>query len=140
MPGCAFGDAFGIGWFLSEVGNAWLVSHGGSTHGQEANLAFVPEHDWALVILTNSSPGGMALNEVATKRVLTACAGLVREEARPVSARPPELAPYTGEYGMRAMRCLVTAGEEGGLTFAISDQPELLALHLFGRWLPRIAT
>ena len=27
MPGCAFGDAFGIGWFLSKVGNAWLISH-----------------------------------------------------------------------------------------------------------------
>ena len=128
MPGCAFGDAFGIGWFLSKVGNAWLVSHGGSTHGQEASLSFLPEHDWALVILTNSSPGGMALNQVARQRVLTGCTGAVEEDVQSLSAAPSELTAYAGEYGARGMRCRVTVGEAGELAFTVFDEPELLAL------------
>ncbi|MDG5767097.1 serine hydrolase [Balneolales bacterium ANBcel1] len=128
MPGCAFGDAFGIGWFLSKVGNAWLVSHGGSTHGQEASLSFLPEHDWAFALLTNSSPGGMALSQVATKRVLAACTGLAEEEMQPVSAAPSDLESYSGVYGARGMRCTVTVSEFGELVFTVSDEPELLAL------------
>ncbi|MEE2003144.1 serine hydrolase domain-containing protein [Alkalimonas sp. MEB108] len=128
MPGCAFGDAFGIGWFLTKVGNAWLVSHGGSTHGQEANLAFLPEHDWALVLLTNSSPGGMSFNEAATKRVLAACTGIVEPSVQTVSAAPSELAEYAGEYRARSMRCLVSVDESGEFVFAVSNELELNAL------------
>ena len=128
MPGCAFGDAFGIGWFLSKVGDAWLVSHGGSTHGQEASLSFLPEHDWALVILTNSSPGGMAFNQVLRQRVLTACTGIAEEEIQPVPTAHSDLAAYAGVFCARGMRCRVTVGETGELIFAVSDEPELLAL------------
>ena len=60
MPGCAIGDALGIGWFLTDVGGAWLVGHDGRTDGQEASLSFVPGHAWALALLTNASPGGLA--------------------------------------------------------------------------------
>ena len=128
MPGCAFGDAFGIGWFLTKVGGAWLVGHGGSTHGQEASLSFLPEHGWALVVLTNSSPGGMALNQVARQRVLAGCTGAVEEDVQSVSAAPSELTAYAGEYSARGMRCRVTVGEPGELAFTVFDEPELLAL------------
>ena len=128
MPGCAFGDAFGIGWFLTKVGGAWLVGHGGSTHGQEASLSLLPEHSWALVVLTNASPGGMALSEMVRKRVLAACTGIVEEEVQPMPAAPSELAAYEGEYGARGMHCLVTVDKAENLVFTISDEPELLAL------------
>ncbi|WP_290652468.1 serine hydrolase domain-containing protein [Aquisalimonas sp.] len=192
MPGCAFGDAFGIGWFLSDLGGTRLVSHGGSTNGQEASLAFLPEHDWALALLTNASPGGMALNQVAQRRVLAACTGIVEEQPQPLSAAPEVLTAYAGEYGARGMRCMVAVGEAGDLVFTLPNDPELLvlmfengevpqstptvlraglvsrqadrfvlaagpvqgvtgyfdrdgdgrvrALHLFGRWLPRVGT
>ena len=128
MPGCAFGDAFGIGWFLNKVGNTWLVSHGGSTHGQEASLSFLPEHDWAFVVLTNSSPGGMALNQMARQRVLAGCTGPVEENVQSQSAALSELTAYAGEYGTRGMRCRVTVGEHGELAFTILDDPELRVL------------
>lgn len=128
MPGCALGDAVGIGWLLSNVGSARLVGHDGSTNGQEASLSFLPEQDWALVILTNASPGGMALNRMATRRVLSACTGIAAEDVQPVSAAPATLTAYAGEYSARGMRCVVTVGEGGDLVFTLPPDPELLAM------------
>ena len=128
MPGCAFGDAIGLSWFLSDVGGARLVGHDGSTNGQEASLSFLPEDDWALVILTNASPGGMALNLAAKQRVIAACTGIVAKEVQPVSAAPSTLTAYAGEYSARGMRCVVTVGEGGDLVFTLPADPELLAI------------
>ncbi|TVQ38983.1 MAG: class A beta-lactamase-related serine hydrolase [Wenzhouxiangella sp.] len=129
MPGCAFGDAFGIGWFLDNTGNGdWLVSHGGSTNGQESSLAFMPAHDWALALLTNSSPGGMALNQVALQRVLEACLGISEKKHLPVSTAPEILAAYKGQYAARGMRCLVDTNTSGDLVFTLPDDPEVLTL------------
>ena len=137
MPGCAFGDAFGIGWFLSDVGGACLVGHDGSTNGQEASLSFLPEQDWALVLLNNASPGGVALNRVARQRVLAACTGIVEQEIEPVSQAPLTLSGYTGEYGARGMRCLVAVGEDGDLVFTLPVDPELFALMFENREVPQ---
>ncbi|WP_290636110.1 serine hydrolase domain-containing protein [Aquisalimonas sp.] len=192
MRGCAIGDALGIGWFLTDVGGAWLVGHDGSTHGQEASLSFLPGHDWALALLTNASPGGLAFNRMARRRVLEACTGVIEPEPEPESATPGALAGYAGTYGARGMRCQVAVGEAGDLEFTLRNDPELpalmaedgevpasqpmnlraglvsgpadryvfasapvqgvtgyferdgdgdvRALHLFGRWLPRVGT
>lgn len=128
MPGCGFGDAFGLGWFLGRVGDTWLVNHGGSTNGQEASLSLLPEHGWSLALLTNSSPGGMAFNEAAKKCVLSVCTGLVDKEAQPVAATAVDLAAYEGEYRARGMHCRVKVGDSGSLSFTLYDDPELLPL------------
>lgn len=128
MPGCGFGDAFGLGWFLSKAGDFWLVSHGGSTNGQEANLSLLPEHNWALAILTNSSPGGMALNEALRKRVLAFCTGLEEAKAVPAEASAKQLVDFEGEYRARGMHCQISGDNQGNLLLTIYDDPELLSL------------
>ena len=117
----------GIGWILSDVDGARLVGHDGSTNGQEASLSFLPEQDWALAVMTNASPGGLALNRIARQRVLAACTGIVEAEPQPVSAAPGVLTAYAGEYRARGMRCWVAVDEAGGLTFTLHNDPELLA-------------
>ncbi|MCC5794487.1 MAG: beta-lactamase family protein [Chromatiales bacterium] len=128
MPGSAFGDALGIGWMLSGIGGEWLVGHDGSTNGQEASLSFLPEQDWALALMTNSSPGGLALNRIARRRVLAACTGIVEEDPRPESVAPETLGVYAGEYRARGMRCRVGVDQGGGLRFTLHNDPELLAM------------
>jgi len=128
MPGCGFGDAFGLGWFLVKVGDTWLVNHGGSTNGQEASLSLLPEQNWALALLTNSSPGGLAFCEAARARVLSECTGLAQDEAEAVPASTEELTAYEGEYRACGMHCRVTAGYSGNLLFTVYDDPELLPL------------
>jgi len=127
MPGSAFGDALGIGWILKDLGGARLVGHDGSTNGQEASLSFLPEQDWALAVMTNASPGGLALNRVARQRVLAACTGIVEADPQPVSAAPETLTVYAGEYRARSMRCRVAVDQAGGLNFTLHNDPELLA-------------
>ncbi len=137
MPGCAIGDALGIGWFLSDIGGAWLVGHDGSTNGQEASLSFLPEHDWALALMTNASPGGLAFNQAARRRVLAACTEIVAEPPRSVQAAPETLTAYAGQYGARGMRCRVAVGESGDLELTLQNDPELLALMFENGEVPR---
>ncbi len=127
-PGWAFGDAVGIGWILSDLGGAWLCGHDGSTHGQEASLALLPEEDWALAIMTNASPAGLGFNRALRTRVLAACTGWIATQPQTQVATPETLAAYAGTYGARGMRCEVAAGAGGALVFSVYEGTELLEL------------
>lgn len=52
------GRKVGIAFFLQKVGGVTIAQHGGATNGQMATLQIVPDHDFALAILTNSDRGG----------------------------------------------------------------------------------
>ena len=49
----------GITWFIREIGGIQFFGHGGATNGQQAYFCFIPGHDFALAILTNSDEGGL---------------------------------------------------------------------------------
>jgi len=49
----------GLSWFLKKVGDISIVSHGGATNGQQAYLAFIPDKDFVVAVLTNSDSGGI---------------------------------------------------------------------------------
>ena len=46
-------DDYGLGWFIGEYGGLELISHSGGTFGFAAELAFLPEADLGLAVLTN---------------------------------------------------------------------------------------
>ncbi|WP_068061574.1 serine hydrolase domain-containing protein [Nocardia xishanensis] len=56
------GDAIGIGWFLRDIDGVRTIGHGGSGNGQFAELLIVPERDFALVVMSNAGPEGIACN------------------------------------------------------------------------------
>ena len=45
----------GISWFVDEASGVKIILHGGGTNGQISGFWFIPEKDFALVLLTNSS-------------------------------------------------------------------------------------
>ena len=45
----------GISWFVTDVDGMRIIHHGGATNGQNCGFWFIPEKDFALVLLTNSS-------------------------------------------------------------------------------------
>lgn len=45
---------YGLGWRLYEYANTLVVNHSGSVEGYSAQIAFIPEQDVGLVLLTNS--------------------------------------------------------------------------------------
>ena len=70
---------------------------GGATNGQLSAFQLVPERDFAITILTNSSNGSQLHHEIlnwALERYL----GLRQIEPEPLELSETELAEYTGDY------------------------------------------
>ncbi|MGA5040995.1 serine hydrolase domain-containing protein [Streptomyces capoamus] len=126
LRGSTLGDAFGICWFVRDVGGVRTVGHGGSGNGQFAELLLVPEHDFAVVSLANAGPGGYLFNQAVLKRALELYLG--------VTEREPELLPHdeerareaAGRYEIDAMNLDIVA-TEGRLTLAVEIKPEIRA-------------
>jgi CubicO group peptidase (beta-lactamase class C family) len=92
------GESWGLSWgIVDEIEGARQVRHGGGTKGQLSLLVLVPEHDLAVVILTNADRGGLITDEVrrwALKELL----GLEAPRAKPLDDAEEELAQYAGQY------------------------------------------
>ena len=52
---------YGLGWFVGEYGGQRLLSHGGTAFGFTSEIAFLPEADLGLVVLTNGAADGNGL-------------------------------------------------------------------------------
>jgi CubicO group peptidase (beta-lactamase class C family) len=90
-------EAWGLAWRIEQVQGARQLSHSGGTNGQVSLLVVIPEHDFALAILTNASQGGHLTEQVrrwALKEVL----GLEVLKPEPIQSSPDELARYAGRY------------------------------------------
>ncbi len=104
-------DSIGISWHMRRVGGTRTFSHGGTLGGHVLLLEIVPERNFAIAILTNSSSGWRLIQEVereamrsylgATYAVNQAIAhrGLVETlpSVQPMSPQP-DFAAYVGSY------------------------------------------
>lgn len=84
LRGSTLGDAFGIGWFLREVGDVRTVGHGGSANGQFAELLLVPVRNFAVVTLSNAYPNGIPFNQAVVRWALETCVGVVDRDPEPL--------------------------------------------------------
>ncbi|MCZ6679945.1 MAG: serine hydrolase [Candidatus Poribacteria bacterium] len=91
------GSAWGLTWATDEIGETRQLSHGGGTVGQVSFLRLIPEHDFAIAILTNADRGGAVTGEVG-RWALKEYLGLEVPEPKPIESSEAELAPYVGRY------------------------------------------
>lgn len=91
------GGHVGIAWMLQEVGGTRLVSHGGSTNGQQSELVLVPERNFAFTILTNANAGIQLISELS-EWILATYLGVEAPPEEPLELSADELAPYAGSY------------------------------------------
>jgi CubicO group peptidase (beta-lactamase class C family) len=126
LRGSTLGDAFGFGWFLKEIGGARIFGHGGSGNGQFAELHMVPEHGFAVVVLSNCAPEGYQLNQAIVKWALEHFAGLVETDPEPVPYAAPRNRDVVGRYEIDAMN-LDVADDGERLTLAVGIKPEIRA-------------
>ncbi|MGH2685671.1 MAG: serine hydrolase domain-containing protein, partial [Actinomycetota bacterium] len=124
-PGSAIGDKVGISWLLRDVDGVRLVAHGGTMIGQHSDLLLVPEHDFALISMTNSGPNGNELNEALQRWALQEFLGIVERDPEPIALGDDELARYAGTYETIAATVEITPGD-GGLVANASIKPEVL--------------
>jgi CubicO group peptidase (beta-lactamase class C family) len=126
-------DDMGIGWHLRTVGGRRTASHGGTLAGHVLLLEIVPEHNFAIAILTNSNTGWRLIQDVerealrsylgATYALNQAIAhrGLVESlpAVQPL-ADQPDPAPYVGTYRRPNNTVVVRAAGRGLL---VQDRP-----------------
>jgi CubicO group peptidase (beta-lactamase class C family) len=126
-------DDIGLGWHLRKVGPLGVAAHGGTLAGHILLLELVPEKNFAIGILTNSTNGWRLIQDVerealksyhgATfpKNYAIAHRGLVETlpNVEPL-AQQPDPAPYVGRY-LRPMNA-VSVRVEGG-TLVVQEIP-----------------
>ena len=125
-PGSDLGDAVGISWLLSEVDGVKVVAHGGSTTGQFAGFAMVPEHRFAVVSLTNVEPNGPLFNRRIRDWAFETYLGLTKTDPVPESRPSEALAEYAGRYEDVAIILTITV-DGGRLCLDGEPKPELIA-------------
>jgi CubicO group peptidase (beta-lactamase class C family) len=74
------GTDYGLGWFVGDYKGLTLIEHGGNTLGFTSDIAFVPEANLGLVILTNAQ-GTNAFSTTIRSRLIDLVYGDVDAEA-----------------------------------------------------------
>lgn len=125
MKGSAMGDAVGISWMLKDVDGVQLVSHGGSTLGQQSAFVMVPEKNFGITVLTNASSAGTDLHHGLVREALAHFVGVVETDPEPFVRDSAALAEFLGTYDTIAMALEVRASKDG-LLVDTSAKPAFL--------------
>jgi len=126
LRGSNLGDAFGIGWFLRDVDGVRTVGHGGSGHGQFAELLTVPERDFAVVTLANAGPDGIPFNQAVVRWALQTYLGLTDRDPEPLPYDQARASEVVGNYENEAMTLNIRTNG-AALTFETRLKPEVRA-------------
>ena len=97
LDGGGLGDSVGISWMIRDVGGVRLVSHGGTTNGQQAAFSFAPQHGFAIAVLTNSSKG-IQVEQELVKWALATFLGVADAEPEILQLDTTALQEYAGAY------------------------------------------
>ncbi len=93
-----WGDVhWGLTWSVDETASMRRVSHGGGTAGQISLLTLVPEHDFAVAVLSNADRGSVLTRNV-TERALNEYLDVEIERPKPIESTPEDLAAFVGLY------------------------------------------
>lgn len=90
-------SSVGLSWMLNDYDGVKLVSHGGTTYGQQSAFVMAPERDFGITVLTNSSRG-MEVHEKVVKKALSLYLGLEHRLPEALSVNGSELGRYEGRY------------------------------------------
>ena len=121
-------DSIGLAWHIRRVAGIRTLSHGGTLGGHILLLEIVPERNFAIAILTNSSTGWRLIQDVEREALRSylgasyavnqsiAHRGLVETlpSVQPLG-RQPDFAPYVGTYARPGNSNVVRA--DGGKLF-----------------------
>ena len=90
-------EAWGLTWTIDDTYEMRIVSHGGGTMGQVSQFLLIPEHDFAIAVLTNADRGGQVTKDV-TRHALEQYFGLEFKDPSPIESTEEDLIPYVGQY------------------------------------------
>jgi CubicO group peptidase (beta-lactamase class C family) len=131
LPGSGklLGNAWGLGWMLSDQPGGRVVGHDGGTIGQTSRLRFAPDSGVAFAVLTN---GGEALPvfEAVERCVFGTLAGIEPQtrDTPPQPAVSVDAGPFLGTYGNAGQHVEIVRHGDGGLEAVITPVGEVAAL------------
>lgn len=92
-----FGRNWGLGWLMRPVGDCYTVEHNGATNGFTARLLTVPEHKFAIAVLTNADNGAAAHSAIATE-ALRQFLALESPQVQPITLTTEAVASFQGHF------------------------------------------
>ncbi|MER7798590.1 serine hydrolase domain-containing protein [Microbacterium sp. NPDC096154] len=127
------GEAWGLGWELDETPAGLMVSHDGSTIGQNAFLRVIPELGIAVALLTN---GGdvYAISRALFEAAFDKLTGTRVLADPPLPADPAAFvdeataAPFLGTYSASVMDVVVSRDDAGALWIETKLKGDFAAL------------
>lgn len=90
-------DVFGLSWFITPIGGAHVLRHGGATHGFTADFAIVPSRQFAIATLTNSDEGSVLYGDLRASAIKQHL-GMAWPETPHLKLADEQLLAYTGRY------------------------------------------
>jgi len=113
--------AVGLSWWLRTVDGVRIVSHGGTTAGQQAEFVLVPDRGFGITLLTNSTRGH-ALGREVVRLALREYCGIDDRDAEARTASPAQLEGFVGRYEI-ARGQLELRLADGELVIALGPRP-----------------
>lgn len=90
-------EGYGVGWNIVHADGVPLVNHGGATNGFRAWLLTVPEHRFAIAMLTNSDEG-LRAEDAVERWALRHYLAIDTSDPQPVPMTADVLDAVTGRY------------------------------------------
>ncbi|WP_217183351.1 serine hydrolase [Streptomyces sp. AC495_CC817] len=117
LPPLGFmGDAWGLGWAITDTENGPVIGHDGGTLGQNAFLRIVPGSDFAVCLLSNGGDPIALYRAIVAKAVEEFTGVVVPEFPVPAEERPRVHADrYLGTYSSEVTDTTVRQDDDGRL-------------------------
>ncbi len=106
-------DAVGLSWLIEDIGGVRTVAHGGTTAGHLSAFLMVPERDFAVTVLTNSSRGG-EVHRAIVRRALKHYLGVERAKPLPSRVDRRDMRPFGGRYVNGLRQVAIDLSPRGG--------------------------
>jgi CubicO group peptidase (beta-lactamase class C family) len=136
------GGGYGFGWFLSTWKGHKKIEHGGNIFGFNANVAFLPEENIGVVVLTNVSGSPLAdsatnivwKNLVKPKEATKEATKETPKEATKPAEVASDPAKEVGTYEINGAPVkIIIAHKDGKLTMTVPGQPAYRLVPTGGR-------
>jgi CubicO group peptidase (beta-lactamase class C family) len=118
----------GLTWLLDDLGGARVVKHGGSVNGHMSAFLMLPDHGFAITVLTNGDKGHDLEVPVINAAAELFCGIKVKPPKRR-KLTSAELAPYCGSFKMSGEIKMRFSASGGGLTGEIVVPDEIREKH-----------
>jgi len=105
----------GLTWLLDDMGGSRVVKHGGTVNGHMSAFLMLPDHGFAITVLTNGDRGHELEVPIINWAAEFFC-GVKAKAPKTKKLKASDLAPYCGTFDFAGQAKLRLSATGGGLT------------------------